>query len=553
MKRSALTRSLAALPLLAIAPPLGIDPAWFETAWEGIRAADLARHIQVLASDEYEGREPGTAGEEKTLRYLEQAFRAAGAEPGVGATYLQPVPLVELKRAGKPGFAVSGEGKPGTFAFETDFIAVAGRPLESVALSRLPIVFAGLGLTAEEYGWDDYAGANVEGAAVVLLRGEPPAGDSTVFRGRALTAHGMPNAKYDNAAAHGARAAIVVHTDEAAGYPWSVMIGGGAGSTQNFLEDSPSERKLDLVVHVNAAAARRLLAAAGLDLDSLTARAGRRGFRAIPTPLQATMSYTGKARRFTSHNVVARIVGRETPDECVIYTGHWDHVGRNPALAGDQIFNGAIDNATGTAALIELAQAFAALPQKPRRTVYFVATTAEEKGLLGSEHLARNPIVPLSRTIAVLNLDALFPFGSFDAMTVTGFGASEIEDVLAGAAARVGRVLQDDSSPEIGAYYRSDHYPFAKRGVPALFAVGNPGAAQSDADTVMMSKFAGYLANGYHKVGDQYDAATWDLSGVEGDVRIYFETGWRIADNERFPNWRWGNEFRALRDRMRAP
>src|SRR5262245_54367654 len=286
MRRSSLACAGGML-ILAMVPNAATEPPGFLAAWNGIRAADLARHIEVLASDDFEGREPGTAGEEKTLRYLERAFREAGAEPGFGGTWLQPVPLVELKRTGKPSFAVSGRGASGSFGFETDFIAVAGRPLESIGLSRLPIVFAGLGLTAQEYAWDDYADADVHGAAVMLLRGEPPAEDTALFRGRALTAHGMPNAKYENAARHGARAAIVVHTDESAGYPWSVMIGGGGGSTQNFLEDAADVPRLDLVVHVNAPAARRLLAAAGLDLDSLIARSGRRGFRAVPLPLQA--------------------------------------------------------------------------------------------------------------------------------------------------------------------------------------------------------------------------------------------------------------------------
>lgn len=540
---------LAAAGWAASASPEGGD---FMRAWSSISGEGLARHIEVLAADDFEGREPGTEGERKTLAYLESAFRAAGAEPGWHDTFLQPVPLVEITRDRAPSFAVSGAGRPGRFTHETDFTASAGGPRAEIALAGVPIVFAGLGLTAPEYGWDDYASADVRGAAVMLLRGEPPASDTSVFQGRALTVHGLPGTKYENAARRGARAAIVVHTDATAGFPWSVMTGGGTGRTQNFLADSAGPPRLELVVHVNEPAARRLLAAAGLDLDTLIARAGRRGFRAIPTPLAAAARWRGTSRPITSHNVIAKVRGREAPDECVIYTGHWDHVGTNPALTGDTIFNGAVDNATGTAALLELARAFASLPSPPRRTVYFVATTAEEKGLLGAEHLATHPVAPLERTAAVLNLDALFPFGAFDAMTVTGFGASEIEDDLAVAAARLGRVLQDDSSPEAGAYYRSDHYPFAKRGVPALFAVGNPRFDRTPPDTAQLARFERYLAGGYHKPADEYDPATWDLAGIEGDVRAYFETGYRIAHDRRFPNWRYGNEFRALRDAMRA-
>jgi Zn-dependent M28 family amino/carboxypeptidase len=263
------------------------------------------------------------------------------------------------------------------------------------------------------------------------------------------------------------------------------------------------------------------------------------------------MALTATSRAISSHNVVAKIPGSGAPDECVIYTGHWDHVGRNDSLPGpDKIFNGAVDNATGASSLIELARAWASLPVKPRRTVYFVATTAEEKGLLGSEYLASHPIVPLAKTAAVLNLDALFPFGAYSAMTVTGLGSSEIEDVAALAGARLGRILQDDSAPQLGAYFRSDHYPFAKRGVPAFFGVGNPRTEEMTDSNPVTKRFNDYVTSGYHKVTDQYDAATWDMRGIEGDVRMYFEIGWRIADTARFPNWRWENEFRALRDAM---
>lgn len=522
----------------------------FDAAWHGIRAEDLARHIATLASDEFEGREPGTPGEAKTVAYLEQAFRDVGAAPGFEGGYLQRVPLVELKRDGTPSWSVTGGRKVERYAFETDFVAFASRPTPSVRLTGLPIVFAGYGATAPEYGWDDYAGVDVAGAAVVLLRGEP-SNDSTLFGGRALTMHGLSLTKNENAARRGARAAIVVHTDASAGYPWSVMTGGGIGGAQNFLEDAGNSPKLELVVHVNQPAARRMFAAMGLDLDTLMARASRPGFVATRTPCTTDVKYSATLRRIESHNVVAKIEGGEAADECVIYTGHWDHVGRNNSLKGDQIFNGAVDNATGTAAVLEIAQAFAAMP-RPRRTVYFVATTAEEKGLLGSEYLASHPIVPLAKTVAVLNLDALFPFGAFNAMTVTGLGSSELEDELAAAAARIGRTLQDDGSPEAGAYYRSDHYPFAKRGVPALFAVGNPRAEDATDDSPVGKRFADYMVNGYHKVGDEYDAATWDLAGVEGDARVYFETGWRVAQTRRFPNWRYGNEFRTARDSMRT-
>lgn len=523
-------------------------------AWLELRGATLARHVAELASDAYEGREPGTPGEARTLDYIESAFRAAGLEPaGAPGSFRQPVPLVEVRRAGAPRVRVTGGRGKTPLEFQKDFVVLAGRPGEQFRLDDCPVVFAGHGITAEEYGWDDYAGVPVTGGVVLLLRGEPTSSeDSTLFRGPALTTRALSATKYETAALRGARGAIVIHTVASAGYPWGVLTGGGLGSAQNFLGGGATAPELELVIHVNEPAARRLLAAAGLDLDALTREAGERGFRARPTPLRVSAEFTATRRDIVSSNVIGRLPGREAPEEAVLYTAHWDHVGVNPNLEGDQIFNGAVDNATGTAALIELAHAFRSLPEPPRRSVYFVATTAEEKGLLGSEYLARNPVVPLSRTVAVLNLDALFPFDSFRAMTVTAIGSSELEPLLAEAAARLDRVLQDDNAPQAGAYYRSDHYPFAKRGVPALFAVGGPPHASLTDENPIAQRFADYLSNGYHKPNDAYDPATWDMRGIEEDARIYFEVGWRLAQDRRFPNWNYGNEFRVLRDRMRG-
>jgi hypothetical protein len=541
--------ALAAVLLLALAPTdARAADEEFLPAWEGIRAAEIAEHVRILAGDDYEGREPGTPGEAKTLDYLQKAFGAMGVAGGApGGGYLQPVPLVELKRTGTPRVTIKGGGRDWKLVPNEQFVPRAGRALERVAFEGRRIVFVGHGITAPEEDWDDYAGADVRGAVVLLLRGEPGGfADTTLFAGRALTRHGVPGAKAENAARHGAVGTIVVHTDSSAGHPWSVLAGGGLGTSQQFLAEA-GDSTIELSVHLSEPVVRELCRRAETDFDALRAAAGSRGFRARPLPLTLDASFVATLRRIESHNVVARIDGREARDEAVVYTAHWDHVGRNPSLEGDTIFNGAVDNATGTAGLLELAQAFAALPRPPRRTVVFVATTAEEKGLLGSEYLASHPVVPLERTVGVINLDALFPFGSFDAYTVTGFGSSELEDVLAVAARRLGRTLQDDGAPEAGAYYRSDHYPFAKRGVPALFAVGNPGPATA-ADDPVHARFAAYMTGGYHKPGDQYDAATWDLRGVEQDVRGLFETGWRLAADTRWPNWRYGNSFRTLRD-----
>jgi Zn-dependent M28 family amino/carboxypeptidase len=346
---------------------------------------------------------------------------------------------------------------------------------------------------------------------------------------------------------------LTVHTDSSAGHPWSVMSGGGLGTKQMFLAEDARREALEAGVHLNEANARALVARAGHDFDDLVAQARRPGFKPIRLGTTVSLAFKAKSREILSHNVIAKIEGTGAPDEAVVYTAHWDHVGTNPAIKGDNIFNGAVDNATGTAALIELADAFAALSSRPRRTVYFVATTAEEKGLLGSEYLSRHPMIPLANIVAVLNMDALFPFGSYHGMAVPALGSSEVEDVLADAARRLDRVLLPDDQPQAGAYYRSDHYPFAEKGVPAVFAVGNPTDADLAADTTISGRFTWYMQGGYHKPADEYDAATWKMDGIEGDVRVYFEMDYRLAQDTRFPNWRYGNQFRALRDAMRAP
>ena len=540
--------------VLAAAIPAHAGEKAFLDAWHGITGQDLGADIEVLASDRFGGREPGSAGEDSTLAYLEAQFARMGVGPYAASGYRQPVPLAEVTATGTGRLTIrDAKGRWQPIAGK-EFVARFGRPIETIELEDVPLVFAGFGVTAPEYGWDDYGDRKVDGAAVLLLRGEPgdPA-DSTTFLGLGITTHALPQNKAKNAARHGARMTITVHTDSSAGHPWSTIGGGGLGRTQMFLAEDVGGDAVDGSVHLSEPAVRELLRRSGHTLEELVAAARTPGFRPMPLGTTIALSHRATTRQLVSHNVIGRIEGREAPDECVVYTAHWDHVGTNPSLPGDdKIFNGAVDNASGTAGLLEIARAFASLPERPKRTVLFVATTCEEKGLIGSEHLSRHPVMPLAQTVGVINLDALFPFGSYRGMAVPGFGASEIEDVLETAARRVDRVLLPDDQPQVGAYYRSDHWPFAEKGVPAVFAVGNPRPEDFAADSVVTARFTWYMRSGYHKVADEYDAATWDMRGIEEDVRVLFETGYRLADDRRWPNWRWGNPFRARRDAMRA-
>ena len=518
-------------------------------AWSGIHGAAIAEHVRTLASDEFEGRAPGTRGEEQTLEYLRTAFRSAGLTPWRTEGYEQEVPLVEAKITGTPRVAMRLRGKPFAPALREGYVPRLGHPAERVELKKSKLVFAGHGVVAPEYGWDDYAGADLQGATVILLYGDPGtgSGDSTIFDGISGTRHAVPSAKYEQAAKRGARAAIVVHTEKSTGYPWTVMSGGGLGQGQHFLDPVTAKPELDAVIVVSEATARELFRTAGRAFDRDARAAATRGFRARVLDGTIDISLASTLRRIRSHNMIGLVPGSEAPGEALLLMAHWDHMGRDTTREGDQIFNGAVDNATGVSILIEIARAFRAMPRAPRRTVAFVATTAEERGLLGSEHLARNPVRPLRDTVGAVAIDAHFPYGAWERMTVTGFGNTELEETLAEAASRLGRTLQDDGSPQLGAFYRADNYPWVKRGVPGFLAVGNPDNSRSEKDPDIARLYE-YGRTKYHQVGDEYDPATWKMEGIEGDARILFEFAWRVADDRRVPNWRWSSPFRSLGD-----
>ncbi|MHA7873213.1 MAG: M28 family peptidase, partial [Hyphococcus sp.] len=324
------------------------------------------------------------------------------------------------------------------------------------------------------------------------------------------------------------------------------------GNAQFFIDASNDEPALDISIQVSEPAAERLFVFANKDYEAATTAAAAAPGRGFAFDASADIHFESERRRLKSSNVVATIKGAVKPDECVIYTAHWDHIGVNPDLEGDTIFNGALDNATGTAGLLELAEAFARLPERPRRSVYFVATAVEEKGLLGAQYLVDNPICEPEKTVAVLNMDSHFPFGSFDAMTIVGYGYSELQDEFETAAAKVGRVIQPDSNPEVGAFFRNDSYPFAKAGIPAIYAVGGPRNGTLESNPELLARYIDFGANKYHKPGDEYDPETWDLTGVEEDVRVFFEVGRSLATGTRFPNWRYDLPYRERRDSMMA-
>jgi Zn-dependent M28 family amino/carboxypeptidase len=520
-----------------------------------ISAAELMRHIRPLASDAFQGRAPGTRGEDLTVAYLTDQFKALGLEPGnPDGSWVQKVPLVGLTPRPAVSFSVAGTRME---LGRADYLARSLRHLPEVVVADSELVFVGYGVVAPEYGWDDFKGADLAGKTLVFLVGDPPvpdpkdpkALDPAMFKGRAMTYYGRWTYKYEVAAQMGAAAAIIVHQTGPAGYPMEAL---GSWRQEN-LDIRRGDGNLD---HVAVEAwlthdkARELFAAAGQDLDALEKAAIRKDFKPVPLAAKANLAIQSTLREVDSRNVVARLTGSDPKlkDQVVVYVAHWDHMGRDRTLAGDQVFNGALDNASGTAGLLELARAFAALQPRPRRSIMFLAVTAEEKGLLGSLYYASHPLVPLDRTLAVVNIDGLNPWGRTRDLQIVGYGNSTLDDLAVEAAAAQGRQVTPDAEPEKGSFYRSDHFPFAKLGVPAL----DPGAG---VDIIGKPEGWGaqkrdeYTTRDYHKVSDEVRPG-WDLSGAVEDLKLFFDVGYRVAQGEKWPEWKPGTEFRALREQM---
>ena len=515
-------------------------------------AEQLAGEIKTIASDEFEGRRPATPGEEKTVAFIENAFRTAGLKPGVGDSYRQPVPFVELTTRPDDTFRVAGpDGKSLSLKYGDQAVYWTKRVVPQVSLDASELVFVGYGIVEPAMGWNDYAGVDMKGKTAVILINDPgfETNDATLFKGRAMTYHGRWTYKFEEAARQGAAGAIIVHEEAPAAYPWAVVQNGSA-RPQLVIDSSQAEPRVAVEGWMTRDAASEVFAAAGLDFATLKAKAVTRGFKPVPIGLTASTSVRNGIRRATSSNVVGVLPGSKRPGEYVVLTAHWDHLGRALAFSGDAIFNGAVDNATGTAGLLELARAFGTVRPAPERSVVFVAFTGEEYGLLGSEYYADHPTVPLDKVAGGINIDGMSVNGRTNDVVVIGYGSSELEDDLREAAAKQHRVLVQEPTPEKGYYYRSDHFNLAKKGVPMIYA-------KSGIDSVAhgkewgLAQQADYVSNRYHKPSDEYDP-NWDLGGAVQDLELYFAISYKLAQENRFPNWYPGNEFRAIRDRSLA-
>ena len=517
-------------------------------ALESITAEDLSKDTQILASDDFEGRGLASEGETKTIRFLREEFQKIGLEPGNGSSYFQEIPMVVITADPAARLEVESAKEAVTFALKAEFVAKTLRVAEETALAGSEMVFAGYGIVAPEYQWNDYEGLDVRGKTVVVLVNDPgyATQDPALFNGRSMTYYGRWTYKFEEAARQGAAGVLIVHETEPAGYPWEVVQNGWTGPQFNLIREDNNMSRCAAEGWLHLEAARKLFGMAGLNYDEIKGAAAKRGFKAVPLGLRASLTLKNSIRNVTSNNVIALLPGSERPDEYIIYVSHWDHFGKNPALEGDQIFNGAVDNATGTAALLELGRAFRKLKPAARRSLVFLAVTGEEQGLIGSEYYATHPVFPTAKTVAVINMDALNVYGPMKDITVVGFGLSDLDRYIEAAAQEAGRTVNPDPTPEKGSYFRSDHFPFARQGVPAVYPSGGTDSIAHGKEWTLAQKEK-YTSEKYHKPSDEYDPS-WDLSGAVDDLRILFKVGYRLAMESTFPNWKEGTPYKAKRD-----
>ena len=535
------------------------QPSAPEKGLESIQAQHVAGHIQRLASDDFRGRLPGSEGETLTMKYLETQFRGVGLQPGnTNGSYFQTVPLVGITANPERELRFAGADQRMALQYGEEFMGWSRRLVEESVLQDSEVVFVGYGIQAPEFGWDDFKGEDLQGKTLIMLVNDPPVLDSVhpskldenVFGGEAMTYYGRWTYKYEMAARKGAHGCFVIHETERAGYPWEVVRGSWSGEQFDLIAPDRNMSSCAVEGWLTWAAAEQLFRMAGRSLEALKEEAIDPGFKPAALDVKASWSVRNSLRTVNSNNVLARLEGSDpmVKDEYVVYMAHWDHLGEDSSLEDDAIYNGAVDNATGTAGLLEIAAAFAQLETPPRRSLLFLAVTAEEQGLLGSRYYTENPVYPLEKTLAALNMDAMNIWGPTNDVTVVGLGNSTLEDVLEAVAREAGRTVRPDPEPEKGYFYRSDHFSFAKQGVPALYCepgvsyVGKPeqwGRERRDE----------YIRLYYHKPSDEFDP-NWDLTGLVEDLRLLFRVGYRIANQEQYPEWKAGTEFKSKREEM---
>jgi Zn-dependent M28 family amino/carboxypeptidase len=515
------------------------------------------RHLGVLASDEFEGRKPGTAGEEKTVAYLVEQFRKLGLKPGLKSggveTFLQPVPMVESVAGADASVSIEGSRAPLTLAYGKDVVIWSGRGLAEAELKHSDLIFVGYGIVAPDHAWNDYAGVDVHGKTVVVLINDPgfATKDPKVFKGGTMTYYGRWDYKIEEAARQGAAGVLLIHDAAAAGFGWQVVQNTWMGAQLSLASADPSADHAILEGWLQGDAARALFGAAGLDFAAEAAAAAHAGFKARSMGVQADATLHSSVRQITSNNVIAVLPGGSRHREYVVYTAHWDHLGRDPGRAGHNIFNGAVDDASGVAGLLAMAQSFIRTKPVVDRSIVFLALTGTESGRLGSRFYVEHPAVPLRDTAAAINLDGLRNGGPTRDVTLFGYGNTDLEQYARAAALLQGRDVTPEPQPEQGLYFRSDNFSFADAGVPALYEQrGTDDTARGPAWG--RAQLDDYMQHRYRQAGDQY-SPDWDVRGALDDLRLDYEVGLRVARSRRFPRWYPNSEFRLGHDYKPAP
>lgn len=535
---------------VALVAAISAAPNFATGAKTGARIQlDMERYkadLKEISDDRFAGRGPGAVGEKRFVPWLEEQFKANGLQPGNGSSYLQAVPITEITNEIKEPLSFTRGKKRTVLRNGDDFVLSSRNPAKEVRLDNSELIFMGYGVDQASENWNDYKDVDVKGKTVVVLINDPGFhnGDTTLFKGKAMTYAGRWGYKFEEAARKGAAGCLIIHDDAGASYSWDVVKNGAARPEFELPAKSGQLAPLQAQGWISGPAAEQLFADAGLNLMSLREAAGKRGFKPVALKTKASALIGHSIRSSTSQNVIGLIKGSEKPEEVVIYTAHWDHLGQNFGLVGDQIFNGAIDNGTGVAALLEMARALK--DQKPKRSIVMLAVTLEESGLLGSRYYAQNPIYPLNKTLANLNMDALKLIGPSKDVEIVGIGNSELEDILKPFAAAQNRVLVPEPTPENGFYYRSDHFNFAKVGVPALYIKTGETHVEKGAEFGKQWAEA-YNRDRYHKPNDQYDPGA-DYRGVMQDLELLAQVGLAVANGEKAPQWYKNSEFRAVRE-----
>lgn len=505
----------------------------------------IKKHIVALSSDAFEGRKPFTHGEEMTLAYLQEETKKIGLQPGNGDSFTQDVPLTEI--SGHPSETMELIGpKSLSLKLRDQYVAFTQRPVAEINLSGSDLVFCGYGIVAPEYNWNDYEGLDMKGKTALVLVNDPGLGgeDSTFFKGSTMTYYGRWTYKYEEAARQGASGILIIHESNMAGYPWAVVQGAGSGAKLNL--NSLGYTPCEMQGWVSLDAAKEIFSTAGLDLQSNMMAARKPGFKAVPLPYKVTAGIKNEIRTNVSKNVVAMIPGTDQKDEYIIFSAHWDHLGIGAVVDNDSIYNGARDNSTGSAALLAIAEAM--VKEGPyKRSIVFLWVTAEEQGLLGSAYYAANPIFPPAKTVANINIDGMAAYGEMNDLSIIGYGQSEMETYAARAAEQQNRYILPDQEPEKGYFFRSDHFNFAKIGIPALYAHGSFDH-RTKGKEYAKEKSDEYRSTAYHLPADEYIEGTFELSGILQDATLFYTVAKELANTKDWPKWKEGSEFKAIRE-----